>query len=257
MDTVSKKSMVSIEELAKEPYTFLLCYPKPSWAEIKKRLRELRELGVKGIEFFGEKEVLNLKVLGKGCVGVVTVAHRKGEKVALKIRRVDADRNRMFEEAEKLKIANAVGVGPKFLAVSRNFLLMQFVEGELLPNWLERRVRKEKVKAVLREILKQCRFLDKIGLDHGELNHAPKHIIINSTCKPYIIDFETASLNRRPSNVTSICQFLFISGQISQKIGEKIGKLDKKAIIEALRGYKQNRTRVTFEKILATCNLKP
>ncbi|MEM3597148.1 MAG: RIO1 family regulatory kinase/ATPase [Candidatus Bathyarchaeia archaeon] len=249
--------IIKIEELVKEPYASIICYPKTSKAELQRRFKELQRHGVKAVEFFGEKEVLNLKVLGKGCVGIVVIAHRNSEKIALKIRRVDADRNRMVEEAEKLKIANSVSVGPKFLAVSRNFLLMQFVEGELLPNWLEKRVRKEKVKVVLREILEQCWLLDKVRLDHGELSHAPKHIIVSSACKPYIVDFETASLNRRPSNVTSICQFLFISGQTSQKIAEKIGEINKKAVIEALRDYKHDRTRMNFERILAACNLKP
>lgn len=248
---------VKIEELVKEPYASTICYPKASKAELEKRLNELQRLGIKAIEFSGEKEALNTPILGKGCVGIVVIAHRDGEKIALKIRRVDADRKGMFEEAEKLKIANSVGVGPKFLTVSRNFLLIQFIEGELLPNWLEKRLRKERVKAVLREILEQCWLLDNIGLDHGELSHAPKHIIVNSACKPYIVDFETASLNRRPSNVTSVCQFLFISGQTAQKVAEKIGEIDNKAIMDALRGYKQNRTRANFERILEACTLKP
>ncbi|MGB9676572.1 MAG: RIO1 family regulatory kinase/ATPase [Candidatus Bathyarchaeales archaeon] len=252
METIT----LHIEELIKEPYASIICYPKASKAELKKRLRELQKLGVKAIEFSGEKEAFNTLILGKGCVGIVVIAHRNSEKIALKIRRVDADRNRMFEEAEKLKIANSVGVGPRFLDVSKNFLLMQFVDGELLPNWLEKRVKKDHVKAVLREILEQCWLLDNIGLDHGELSRAPKHIIINSAYKPCIIDFETASLNRRPSNVTSICQFLFISGQTAQKIAEKIGEANKKAIIEALRSYKQDKTKKNFEKILEACRLK-
>jgi len=247
---------IHIEELIKEPYASIICYPKASKAELKKRIMELRKLGVKTIKFSGEKEAFNTPILGKGCVGIVVIAHRNGEKTALKIRRVDADRNRMSEEAEKLKIANSVGVGPKFLAVSRNFLLMQFVEGEFLPKWLEKRLKKDHVKAVLRGILEQCWLLDNIGLDHGELSYAPKHIIVNSAYKPYIIDFETASLNRRPSNVTSICQFLFISGQTAQKVIEKVGEVHKKAVMEALRSYKQDRTKANFEKILEACGIK-
>jgi putative serine/threonine protein kinase len=43
----------------------------------------------------------------------------------------------MQHEAEMLKKANSVGVGPKLLGVSKNFLLMQFIDGKLLPEWLE------------------------------------------------------------------------------------------------------------------------
>ena len=63
----------------------------------------------------------NIPVLGKGYVGVVVVANMKGQKVALKMRRIDADRLNFTHEAEMLQKANAIGVGPKFIAVSNNF----------------------------------------------------------------------------------------------------------------------------------------
>jgi putative serine/threonine protein kinase len=252
---LKKASTLKTEALAEEPYASIICYPKASKVEVKTRLKELRKLGVEAIEFSGEKRAFNTPVLGKGYVGIVVIAYKDGEKAALKIRRVDANRHGMSEEAEKLRKANAVGVGPKVLGVTRNFLLMEFVDGELLPNWLEKHVKKNRVKTVLRRILEQCWLLDNIGLDHGELSHAPKHIIIDSADEPHIVDFETASLNRRPSNVTSICQFLFISGQIAEKITKKVGKKDKKEMIEALRRYKKDRTHENFKKILEACGI--
>ena len=72
---------------------------------------------------------------------------------------------------------------------------------------------------------------------------------------PFIVDFETASLNRKSSNVTSICQFLFIGSLVAKQIAEKLGGKDEKAIIEALRRYKTDRTRGNFEAILKACNL--
>ncbi|MGB9756393.1 MAG: RIO1 family regulatory kinase/ATPase [Candidatus Bathyarchaeales archaeon] len=252
---MKKNVQVSIEELEKEDYAVLICYPKPAKAEFKKRLKELRKMGIKAIELNGEKEIFGMPVLGKGCVGIVTIARMNHEKVALKIRRVDADRMGMLREAEMLRKANSIGVGPKLLAVSKNFLLMQFVDGKLLPEWLDKCKKKASLKRVLREILEQCWRLDKAGLDHGELSHAPKHIIVDGKAKPFIVDFETASLNRKPSNVTSICQFLFISGLIAKKVSGKIGKRNRNAIIEALRHYKTERTRENFEKVLEACGL--
>ncbi|MGB9741063.1 MAG: serine/threonine protein kinase [Candidatus Bathyarchaeia archaeon] len=252
---MKKALVIKTEELIEEPYASIICYPKASKVEIKKRLNELRKLGVEAIEFSGEKETFNTPVLGKGCVGIVVAAYINGKKVALKIRRVDADRSSMLEEAKKLGSANSVSVGPKVLGVSRNFLLMQFVEGKLLPKWLGKRVKGKSVIRVLRRILEQCWLLDRIGLDHGELSHAPKHIIVDGSDEPYIVDFEAASQSRRPSNVTSICQFLFISGQTAEEIARKIGERDKKAITEALRLYKKDRTRENFEKILEACGV--
>jgi putative serine/threonine protein kinase len=199
---------VPVGSLADEPYATIICYPRPSRVELRKRLKELEELGVSAIEFSGEKQVLNLHVLGKGCVGLVVKAYQvSGEAVALKIRRVDADRSR------------------------------------------------KRVKNVLREVLEQCWRLDEAGLDHGELSHAPKHIIVDMVDRPFIVDFETASLNRKPSNVTSITQFLFISGMVAEKVRQKIGEKDNNAIIEALRRYKAEGSRRSFEEILKACGI--
>ncbi|MGC9346445.1 MAG: RIO1 family regulatory kinase/ATPase [Candidatus Bathyarchaeales archaeon] len=250
---MEKALVINLEKLSEKPYASIICYPRPSKAEIKKRLKELQKLGVKAIEFSGEKEAFNIPVLGKGYVGIVTIAYRNGEKMALKIRRVDADRSRMQHEAEMLKKANSVRVGPKLLGVSKNFLLMQFIDGDLLPKWLEKRREKAQVRKVIREVLEQCWRLDKAGLDHGELSHAPKHIIINKRGKPCIVDFETASIIRKPSNVTSICQFLFISGTVAKKVAEKLGEKDKKTMIDVLRRYKNDRTRENFERVLEVC----
>jgi len=246
---------IPIRELENNPYASIICYPKLAKTELRKRLKELQKLKVYALEFSGEKEAFNIPVLGKGCVGIVVIAYVGGEKAALKIRRVDADRANMRMEAEMLKKANSVGVGPKLLGFSKNFLLMQYVEGDLLPTWLEKTVEKMRVKMVLREILEQCWRLDMAGLDHGELSHAPKHVVVNGEDKPFILDFESASINRKPSNVTSICQFLFISGLVAEKVAEKIGVREKKTIIEALRVYKADKRRENFEKILAACGL--
>ena len=244
-----------IERLARDAlYATLLSYPKPDKGELKKRLKELQTLGVKALEFRGDKQVSNVNVLGKGCVGIVLIAHVNKKKAALKVRRLDADRSMMRHEAEMLEKANSVKVGPKLLGYTSNMLLMQFVDGSLLPEWLRKRVGKVRVKKVLREVLEQCWLLDSIGLDHGELSHAPKHIIIDRADRPFIVDFETASVNRAPANVTSICQFLFISG-IAAEVAEKIGEKDKKAVIEALRFYKKRRNRESFEMVLKACGL--
>jgi putative serine/threonine protein kinase len=246
---------LTLDKLGAEPYASIMCYPKSTKAELKKRIKELQKLNVDTIEFSGEKQAFNTFVLGKGCVGIVTIAYRNKEKTALKIRRIDADRSKMQQEAKMLKKANSAGVGPRLLDVSRNFLLMQFIDGDLLPKWLERRREKTVIREVLREILEQCWRVDKAGLDHGELSHAPKHIIIDEGGKPFIVDFETASVNRKPSNVTSICQYLFISGAVSKLVAEKLGKRSKKAIVEALRLYKTVRNRENFEKVLEACGL--
>jgi putative serine/threonine protein kinase len=245
---------VLTENLDKEPYASALCYPKVNEAELQSRLEKLREHGVKAVEFAGETSAFNVPVLGKGFVGIVVIAHLDGQRAALKIRRVDADRLGLQHEAQMLAKANAVQVGPKLIIVSRNFLLMQLIDGDLLPNWLDAHKEKEQVRGVLNEVLEQCWRLDSIGLDHGELSKAPKHIIIDKQHKPFIVDFETASVNRKPSNVTSVCQFLFTSGgAVARAVAEVLGERNREEIICALRLYKKDRTRENFNRVLQFC----
>ena len=252
---MKKAFIVPIERLTLDtPCAAILSYPRPERSELKKRLKELQMLGIEALEFRGDKQVSNVNVLGKGCVGIVLIAYVDKKKAALKVRRLDADRSMMRHEAEMLEKANSVKVGPKLLGSTNNLLLMQFVDGFLLPVWLRKRVGKVRVKEALREVLEQCWLLDSIGLDHGELSHGPKHIIIDSANRPFIVDFETASVNRVPANVTSICQFLFISG-VAAEVVEKIGRENKELIIEALRFYKKCRNRESFEMVLKACRL--
>jgi putative serine/threonine protein kinase len=249
-----KTSQTVLTENLKESYASVLCYPKASEAEVQKRLIELRELGVKAVEFGGDAKAFNVPILGKGFVGIVIVALVDRQRVALKIRRVDADRDGLQHEAQMLTKANAVHVGPRLIGVSRNFLLIELIDGALLPDWLNADKEKEQVRGVLKDILEQCWRLDSAGLDHGELSRAPKHIILDKQRQPWIIDFESASVNRKPANVTSVCQFLFTSGsEVSRRVAEVLGERKREEIICALRLYKKNRTRGNFNQIVQVC----
>ncbi|MGB9842392.1 MAG: RIO1 family regulatory kinase/ATPase [Candidatus Bathyarchaeales archaeon] len=245
---------VQIEKLSEEPYASILCYPRASDRELQSRIAELREHGVNEVEFSGAATVVNVPVLGKGFVGVVIAAYLNGQKVALKIRRVDADRASLHREAELLAKANAVQVGPRLIGVSKNFLLMQYIEGKALFEWLTVHKDKMLVSGVLTDILEQCWRLDSIGLDHGELSNAPKHLMVNGQAKPWIVDFETASLSRRPANVTSVCQFLFTSrSAVARAVAEVLGERKRDLIIDALRHYKNERIRENFSHVVRVC----
>jgi putative serine/threonine protein kinase len=247
---------VLTENLKMEPYMSILCYPKVNETELQSRLGELREHGVKAVEFAGKTSAFNVPVLGKGFVGIVVIAHLDGKRAALKIRRVDADRLGLQHEAQMLAKANSVQVGPRLMGVSKNFLLMQLIDGDLLPDWLDAYKEKEVVRSVLTDILEQCWRLDNIGLDHGELSKAPKHLIVDKQQKPFIVDFETASVNRKPANVTSVCQFLFTSGgAVARAVAEVLGERNREEIINALRLYKSDRARENFNRVLETCLL--
>lgn len=248
---------VPLSELSEEKHGGIICYPRFDGEEFRFRLKELRRLGVSAIEFSGKTRISDLSVLGKGHVSVVVVAYVDRVRYALKIRRVDADRLDMSREVEMLKMANKVGIGPRFYGATKNLILMELVEGVNIPEWVNTvkgRGRRDRVRKVLRLILEDCRRLDKAGLDHGELSRAPKHVIVEGD-RPRIIDFESASTTRRAANVTSICQFLFIGSQVAESLRRILPSISRDKLIEALRGYKVEPTRERLKKILEVCSL--
>jgi putative serine/threonine protein kinase len=248
--------VVPVDQLEKESYASLLCFPKYTESELRGRLAELVGLGVSALEFFGNASVYGVRVpvLGKGFVGIVVAAQVQGMRVAVKIRRTDADRADLLHEAEMLAKANSVGVAPRLVGASRNFLLMQLIDGDILPRWLKESREKAAVRGVLKLVLEQCFWLDQIGLDHGELSKAPKHVIVDGVGEPWIVDFESASLSRKPANVSAMGNFLFTSqSEVARRVAEILGARSKETIINALGDYKRCGVKENFEAIIRVC----
>ena len=103
-------------------------------------------------------------------------------------------------------------------------------------------------------MLEDCYRLDQIGFDHGELSNISKHVIVGKT-KSTLIDFESSSTNRRPSNVTSATQAIFIGSGIAKKVQKIYKNPSKQKIIDALKQYKQDRTQESFENLLRILKL--
>jgi putative serine/threonine protein kinase len=195
-----------------------------------------------------------MQVYGKGYVGIVVVAQVHGQRFALKMQRVDSDRESLEREAELLSKANTVGVGPKFLAVTKRFLLMELIDGGSLEDWLQTHQEPAEVRDIVADILEQCWRLDEISLDHGEISKAPKHLLIKKTGEPCIVDFETASTTRNASNVTSVCQYLYQGqSEACKAIAQAIGERDREQLVAALRKYRKEPNRVNFEDLEKQC----
>jgi putative serine/threonine protein kinase len=230
----------------------ILCYPRPEALEMEARMRELASIGIDALELTGPHQIGHSRVLGKGCVGIVMRALMHEKAVALKIRRVDADRRDMNHEADMLRLANSVDVGPRLLAQSDNFLVMELINGLPLNRWttlLPKTGCKRRVRRVVTGLLNDCYRLDRISLDHGELSEAPKNVLIDEKGVPRIVDFESASDKRRPSNVTSIAQYLLIGGGPAKRIRAILGWRRKSSLIRALREYKHHPGDQAFQRI--------
>ena len=248
---------ISIKKFSESPYSTILGYPKSTKRQLNSRISELEKLKIRSISLTGPTTIGKLEILGKGYVGVVVLAKRANRKIALKIRRLDSQRDEMKSEADLLKLVNAVGVGPKLIDSSKNFVVMEYLEGQKIGNWindLSGPGSSKKLKSVIKEVLEDCFKLDQIGFDHGELSSISKHVIVGNK-KSTLIDFESSSVKRRVSNVTSITQAIFIGSGIGKKV-QRIYKIpSKEKIIESLRAYKQEQTQESFDALLKILKL--
>ena len=251
------QSFISIKKFSEEPYSQILGYPKATNRQITSRINELEKLKIKSILLTGPTTLGKLAILGKGYVGVVVLAKNGNKYVALKIRRTDSQRKDMKNESILLKLVNSVDVGPKMFAVSKNFLVMEYIEGEKISNWinlLKGVGSAKKLKFTIRKILQDCYKLDRLGFDHGELSNVSKHVIVGKT-KSTLIDFESSSTKRKPSNVTSITQAFFIGSGIARKTQKIYKNPPKEKIINALKQYKQEKSLESFDQLLKVLKL--
>jgi len=247
---------IPISKLLATRYSQVLTYPSSDGEEAKSRIEQLSQMGISTLRFAGATRIGGMSILGKGCVGVVTQARLEGEVVALKIRRLDADRGTMIYEARLLRLANSVDVAPLLIAATRNFLAMKFIRGIPLFKWAENQhPNKVMVKEVVERLLWDCFRLDSIGLDHGELSHAPKNVLVNKSGRPCIVDFESASTGRRVANVTSILQY-FMFGRIAKTLRTSHIFSNRRSIVKILSEYKNRGSVESFETLLGAVGLR-
>jgi putative serine/threonine protein kinase len=193
--------------------------------------------------------------VGIGTVGLVVKGTGEGDEVyALKIRRADANRESMAEEFRLTRLANRVGVGAPAYNCTKDVMSMRYIKGMELEDYVKATVGKgsaRRLRELAHALLNQCRKLDLIGLDHGQLSNLRKHVIIDGET-PYIIDFESASQKRALKNVTTAAQYLFVGSRLSPRIKRILSIESSNQILEALRRYKGETSDENYVRLLAT-----
>lgn len=232
----------------------IISYPKLSTSEFIKRIGEMQDLGITDIIFEGDTQIGKVSILGKGSVSIVLKVRIKNKTYALKIRRMDANRMTMLREASIHQIVNTIGIGPKLFKFSENLIIMEFIDGLSIIDWIRQQyLDKYRVINIVTNVLKQCFILDTANINHGELSNLNYHIIVSYSDRVSIIDFESTSLNKKKSNnVTSASQSLFISGMISHYINNILNLLSRDSIIEKLRAYKRDQNVTNFDSLIQT-----
>lgn len=232
-----------------------LCWPKYDQKTALDRVKQLESLDVKSTAVGGPHNIQGTQVLGKGHAGVVIRARWRGNEVALKIRRTDADRESMEREAGFLAHVNKWGLGPELYGFSRDFIVMEKIVGLYLGEWVKENVKERKsVRRTIKKVLDIAWRLDESGLDHGELTRIRRHYIVTKKA-PRVIDFESASFDRTPSNVTSTIQSLFINHRFKQALGKVLPIPEIKSLLPALKKYKRESTLENFQNLLDVCKL--
>jgi putative serine/threonine protein kinase len=243
---------VSLSELLKSPYIAVISYPSVSLREARKRTKQMERMGVEAIVFEGKTKIGRLGVLGIGTVSIVVKAICAKREFALKLRRTDSNRESMKNEFEITSFVNRLGIGPRVYAFTNELLLMELIKGLTLEEVLlsiRGKGRKEKTRELIHSILNQCRKLDIVGVDHGELSNLRKHILIAED-RVVLLDFESASFGRKPKNVTSAAQYLLIGSSISERIRKILGIVDTERIKKTLRQYKERHDDYSYSKLL-------
>ena len=245
---------ISVSDIVRVPFIGVLTYPKPNLRTAKARIGQLKKLEVDKIIFEGRTKIGRLGLVGIGTVGLVVKAEARGEVYALKIRRTDANRESMDREYRLTQMANRIGVGARVEGWTRDFILMQHVGGLEIDDWLKTvggAGARGRTRDLAHALLNQCRKMDIINLDHGQLSNLRKHVMIVQG-KPTILDFESASLTRRPKNVTTAAQYLLVGGRVSTKIRRILGIRKVDSILKALATYKRDMSDRNYAAVLRT-----
>ncbi|MCP3686411.1 MAG: methyltransferase [bacterium] len=200
-----------------------------------KKTKVVKELEKKGVK--------DLKLFAKGHRGIIYTGVFKGKNIAVKTERKDSEaKDRVLNETKWIKILNKKGIGPKLLFHTKKYFAYEFVEGELVVEFLEK-ASKKRIKEVVKELFKQCFVMDKLGMTKEEMHRPVKHVLIGK--KVVLIDFERAKKTKKPKNVTQLCQFM-ISENIRHILKGKL-KIDKKKIIKLSKEY---RKKMDYKKVL-------
>jgi putative serine/threonine protein kinase len=232
-----------------------LCWPQYDKKIVIDRVKQLESLEIKGLAVGGPHYIQGTPFLGKGHAGIVIRAWWRGKEVALKARRTDADRESMEQEAEYLKHVNQRGIGPELYGFTRDFIVMEKLVGQYLGAWVKANIEdKEAVQRTIKDVMGIAWRLDQSGLDHGELTRIKRHYIVTEK-GPRVIDFESASFDRTPSNVTSTVQSLFMNYWFSNLLSKIVELPDREKLLDSLRKYKKHQNEKNYQKILEKIEL--
>ena len=184
-----------------------------------------------------------MEVYAKGKRGII-YKHRN---ICIKERNPRSAVDTLRNEAKYLQIFNKKGIGPKFIKYENKKLYRKFINGIKIKEFLEQEKDKKKIIKILKQVLEQCREMDKLMINKKELTNPYKDILITKQNKVVMIDFERCKDSKKPKNVTQFLQYIFKNKQVLANKGLMI---NKKELIRLGKEYKTKSDKKNFDKII-------
>lgn len=241
VDEAIERSCLDFEELGQKNIFFETLY-----AYLIRKSLLLLQLQKKGIE--------NVKLFEKGNRGVLYKGSYHGKTIVVKAKRKESAAVATIQnEINWLGKLNGAGIGPKLLFFSRekDWFAYEFVEGVFITDFISSCREKKKISDALKQLLLQCRKLDKLGVNKEEMLRPQKHVLVGSGGKLTMVDFERCRKTTRPKNVTQLCQFL-AGDHASSLLRQKGIIIDRDKLLAAAQKYKNSQSGENFKKLEKT-----
>ena len=188
-----------------------------------------------------------MEFLAKGKRGIVYTKELNGKTVVVKKENPSSTAIARIEtEARILQEVNKLGIGPKYISNTKDEVVMEFIQGKRIDEFIITSEKKELIK-VLIDVMNQCFLLDQSNLSKEEMHHPHKHILVGS--KVVMIDWERAHKTLKPTNVTQFCQYI-TSSNLSKIMGAKGIVISKAEIIRLAKIYKEDINLNNLKKIM-------
>ena len=181
-------------------------------------------------------KVKNKKHFAKGKRSVVYIGELNKKKVIIKKQSKNSSKEHAIKDEVKwLRRLNKHRLGPKLISEGKDYVIVEFIKGKPILEFLET-ADKKSIEKVIQKIINKCKTLDSLKINKKEMHKPLKHIIINRN-NPRFIDFERAKFTERPKNITQFCQFL-TSKKVSDILKNKGIIINKATLRKFLKNYK-------------------
>jgi release factor glutamine methyltransferase len=199
-----------------------------------------------------KKGVTKIAPFSKGHRGLIYTGRWKNKKITIKIQRSDIGaKGTVDNETKQLKKLNKHNIGPKLLFDGKDFFAYNFVEGDFIRQYFDKKsIKKKDVIAVLKNVFNQMYKMDQLGLNKEEMHHPIKHILVGKGNKPTLLDFERCKPKKKTHNVTQFAQFT-ISGRLIPHLERHKIRINMLEMLNRARKYSEKKTKENFNNILA------